>query len=187
MSIPLTGSLVLVGAGKMGGAMLEGWLSSGTDPAKIVVIDPAPPPEIKKLIQDRKLRFNTDVRELRDCGIVVVAVKPQIADEAVAQIASLRSSRPLVVSIVAGKRISFFESHFGADAAIVRSMPNTPAAVGRGITAMSPNRTTAAVDRACALSRTSAASIVPQMADRQTRIGRNFIGDYFLRTGAGWR
>src|SRR5262245_21521864 len=150
MSIPLTGSLVLVGAGKMGGAMLEGWLSSGTDPAKIVIIDPAPPPEIKKLIQAKKLRFNADVRELRDCEIVVVAVKPQSADEAVAQLAALKSFRPLVLSIVAGKRISFFEGHFGADAPIVRSMPNTPAAVGRGITAMSPNRNVSLQQKALA-------------------------------------
>jgi pyrroline-5-carboxylate reductase len=150
MSIPLTGSLVLVGAGKMGGAMLEGWLRSGTDPAKIAIIDPAPPPEIKTLIHDKKLRFNADARELADCEIVVVAVKPQSADEAMAQIAALKSSRPLVLSIVAGRRIAFFESHFGADAAIVRSMPNTPAAVGRGITAISPNRNVTPTQKALA-------------------------------------
>jgi pyrroline-5-carboxylate reductase len=140
MSIPLTGSLVLVGAGKMGGAMLEGWIRSGADPAKIAVIDPAPPPEILKLIQDKKLRFNADPKELHDCKIVVIAVKPQSADEVVPHVAGLKSARPLVLSIVAGKRIAFFEKHFGADAAVVRSMPNTPAAVGRGITAISPNR-----------------------------------------------
>jgi pyrroline-5-carboxylate reductase len=150
MSIPLTGSLVLVGAGKMGGAMLEGWIRSGVDPAKIAIIDPAPPPQIEKLIQDKKLRFNTDPGKLRDCEIVVIAVKPQSAGEAMPQIAALKSSRPLVLSVVAGKRIAFFETYFGADAAIVRSMPNTPAAVGRGITAISPNRHVSAAQKSLA-------------------------------------
>ena len=165
MAPVLPSSLVLVGAGKMGGAMLEGWLRSGTNPAKIAIIDPAPPPDIGKLIQDKKLRFNTDPRELRDCEIVVIAVKPQSADEALSRIGALKSAQPLVLSIVAGKRITFFETYFGADAAIVRGMPNTPAAVGRGITAISPNRNVTAAQKALAEALLSAVGEVVTVSD----------------------
>src|SRR5688500_17182393 len=165
MSIPLTGSLVLVGAGKMGGAMLEGWLRSGADPAKIAIIDPAAPPEIGKLIQDSKLRFNADPGDMRDCEIVVIAVKPQSADEALSRIAALKSARPLVLSVVAGKRIGYFEEYFGADAAVVRSMPNTPAAVGRGITAMAANRNVTAEQKVLAEALLSAVGEVVTVSD----------------------
>jgi pyrroline-5-carboxylate reductase len=165
MSIPLTGSLVLVGAGKMGGAMLEGWLRSGADPARIAIIDPAPPPEIGKLIQDSKLRFNAEPGDVRDCEIVVIAVKPQSADEALSRIAALKSARPLVLSVVAGKRIGYFEKYFGADAAVVRSMPNTPAAVGRGITAMAANRNVTAQQKVLAEALLSAVGEVVTVSD----------------------
>jgi pyrroline-5-carboxylate reductase len=167
MSIPLTGSLVLVGAGKMGGAMLEGWIRGGTDPARIAVIDPAPPPEIERLIQDHELRFNAAPRDLNDCEIAVIAVKPQNAEDAMSQIAALKSSRPLVLSIVAGKRIGFFEKHFGADAAVVRSMPNTPAAVGRGITAICPNRNVSPAQKVLAEAVLSAVGEVATVSDER--------------------
>jgi pyrroline-5-carboxylate reductase len=139
MSINLKGSLVLVGAGKMGGAMLEGWLKAGVPAAKIVALDPAPPPEVKAMLERRGVRHNPPLDSINDAEVVLVAVKPQVMNEVLAPLGSLAASKPLVLSIVAGKTIAAIAEYFGAHAAIIRSMPNTPAAIGRGITAMAPN------------------------------------------------
>jgi pyrroline-5-carboxylate reductase len=139
MSIPLTGRLVLLGAGKMGGAMLEGWISAGVPPAQIVALDPAPPPEVLSLIAKHGIAHNPPLDSLGGVEVLLVAVKPQVMDSVLAGVAHLAEQRPLVLSIAAGKTIASFVKHFGADAAIVRTIPNTPAAIGRGITAMAAN------------------------------------------------
>lgn len=140
MTVALDGRLVLVGAGKMGGAMLAGWLEQRIEPARLAVIDPAPPDEIHRLIADAGVALNPRLEELSDTQVLIIAVKPQNAEEAVAALGALSSSRPLILSIMAGKTIGFFERHFGSDAAVIRSMPNTPAAIGAGITAIAANR-----------------------------------------------
>jgi len=137
--VKLSGTLVLVGAGKMGGAMLEGWLKGGADPRRIVALDPAPPPDMKALLERHGIRHNPAVAAIADAEVVVIAVKPQLIDEVLPGIVSLKASKPLVLSVAAGKTIASFERHFGADAAVIRTIPNTPAAVGRGITAMAAN------------------------------------------------
>ncbi len=137
--VRLAGTLVLVGAGKMGGAMLEGWLKGGAEASRIVALDPAPPPEVKALIESAGVRLNPDVATIRDAEVVVVAVKPQLMEGVLPGVASLGNSKPLILSVAAGKTIASFERHFGADAAVIRTIPNTPAAVGRGITAMAAN------------------------------------------------
>lgn len=139
MTIELTGTLVLVGAGKMGGAMLESWLKSGAEARRIVVLDPAPPPEVKALLDRHAIRLNPPVSAITDAAVVVVAVKPQVMEDVLPGIVSLGRSKPLILSIAAGKTIASFARHFGADAAIIRTIPNTPAAIGRGITAMAAN------------------------------------------------
>ena len=139
MTINLKGTLVLVGAGKMGGAMLEGWLEAGVPASQVVALDPAPPPEVKALLEAKGVRHNPDVASLDDVAVVLVAVKPQVMDEVLAPLVSLAASMPLVLSVVAGKTIASLSQYFGADAAIIRTMPNTPAAIGRGITAMAAN------------------------------------------------
>ncbi len=140
MSIPLNGSLVLIGAGKMGGAMLEGWLAAGVDPKRVVALDPSPPPEVAALLAERGVRHNPSPSSVTDAEVLLVAVKPQVMDQVLEPLHGLASSKPLVLSIAAGKTIASFERHFGADAAVIRTIPNTPAAVGRGITAMTANR-----------------------------------------------
>jgi pyrroline-5-carboxylate reductase len=137
--VKLAGTLVLVGAGKMGGAMLEGWLAGGADPARIVALDPSPPPEMKALLQRHGIRLNPAVAGITDAEVVVIAVKPQLMEDVLPGIVALKSSKPLVLSVAAGKTIASFERHFGSDAAVIRTIPNTPAAVGRGITAMASN------------------------------------------------
>jgi pyrroline-5-carboxylate reductase len=139
MTLQLSGTLVLVGAGKMGGAMLEGWLRAGLDAKRIVILDPSPPPEIDAVIMRHALKRNPPVDTIADAEIVVIAVKPQIIDEVVPGLAPLGRSKPLILSVAAGKTIATFERFFGKDAAVIRSIPNTPAAIGRGITAMAAN------------------------------------------------
>jgi pyrroline-5-carboxylate reductase len=139
MGIDLKGTLVLVGAGKMGGAMLEGWLKAGVPAGHIVALDPAPPAEIKAMLTSQGIRHNPDLATVQNVEVVLVAVKPQVMDEVLSPLAPLAQSKPLVLSIVAGKTIAALAEYFGADAAIIRTMPNTPAAIGRGITAMAPN------------------------------------------------
>jgi pyrroline-5-carboxylate reductase len=139
MTLKLNGTLVLVGAGKMGGAMLEGWLTAGADPKKIVALDPGPPAEVAALLARHGIRHNPDVASIVDAEVVLVAVKPQVMDEVLAPLGGLATSKPLVLSVVAGKTIAKLAHHFGEGASIIRTMPNTPAAIGRGITAMVGN------------------------------------------------
>lgn len=137
--LKLDGTLVLVGAGKMGGAMLEGWLKGGADPSRVVALDPSPPPEVKAMLEAGGVRLNPSVATITDAQVVVIAVKPQVMEGVLPGILSLKASNPLILSVVAGKTIASFERHFGSDAAVIRTIPNTPAAVGRGITAMAAN------------------------------------------------
>ena len=137
--LKLTGTLVLVGAGKMGGAMLEGWLKSDADPARIVAFDPAPPAEVKSTLEAKGVRLNPRISDITDTEVIIIAVKPQVMEDVLPGIVPLKTSKPLILSVAAGKTIASYERHFGADAAVIRSIPNTPAAVGRGITAMASN------------------------------------------------
>ena len=133
-SIP--GTLVLVGAGKMGGAMLDGWLALKLPPKKVVVIEPQPSKAIKALAR-RGVRVNPKGK-IQNVAALVIAVKPQVAPDAVAPLASLVGPKTIVVSIMAGRTLAFLEQALPG-AAIVRAMPNTPAAIGRGITVAVPN------------------------------------------------
>jgi pyrroline-5-carboxylate reductase len=128
-SVP--GTLVLVGAGKMGGAMLEGWLARKLPPRRMVVFEPQPSKAIKALAK-RGVRVNPK-SDISPVAAMVIAVKPQIAPEALPLLAPLIGRKSIVVSIMAGRTIAFLE-RMVPGAAIVRAMPNTPAAIGRGIT-----------------------------------------------------
>jgi len=129
----LPGLLVLVGAGKMGGALLDGWLRSGLNPANVAVIEPHPSPQIAALA-DRGVRLNPDIGRLPRAAAVVIAVKPQVAAEVVPAAAPIIAASTLVVSIMAGRTLQFLAGALNTPCALVRAMPNTPAAIGRGIT-----------------------------------------------------
>jgi pyrroline-5-carboxylate reductase len=134
-----SGLLVLVGAGKMGGALLEGWLRLGLDPKNVAVIEPEVPPQIAALSQ-RGLQLNPNPRALTDVAAIVLAVKPQVAPQAIAPLAPLVSPATVVVSIMAGRTLKFLSEALPKRCAMVRAMPNTPAAIGRGITVAVPLR-----------------------------------------------
>ena len=129
-AIALDGSIVLAGAGKMGGAMLAGWLAGGLDPARVVVLDPYLSDEIKALAA-RGVRLNPDVAEIGAVAALVVAVKPQMFAEVAPGLRAIAGAT-LVVSIMAGATIAGIAGACGGK--VVRAMPNTPAAIGRGIT-----------------------------------------------------
>jgi len=131
------GTLVLVGAGKMGGAMLEGWHRLGLKFDNIVAIEPQPAPEIITLGQ-RGLRINPSPDTVAATA-VVIAVKPQVAPQVVPTLARLMRADTVAISIMAGRTLAFLEKSLPAGAAVVRAMPNTPAAIGRGITVAVPN------------------------------------------------
>ncbi len=140
MTLPLDGDLVLAGAGNMGGAMLAGWLAGGIDTARVVVQDPAPPPPIKALLEKHGITAHATMpARPAPPAVLLMAVKPQIMDDVFPPLARIAGPQTVVLSIAAGKTIAGFEKHLPASTAVVRSIPNTPAAVGRGITVAAPN------------------------------------------------
>ena len=137
----MSGPLLLIGCGKMGGAMLDGWLARGLAANGVWVVEP---------FTDAVARFQgvegvslvADVAGVPEDvvpSVVLLAVKPQTMDEAIAPLGRFVAPETVFLSIAAGKSIGYFEGHLGDEARIVRAMPNTPAAVGRGITAYVPN------------------------------------------------
>lgn len=133
--------LLLVGCGKMGGAMLDGWLAGGMADAGVEVIEPMAD-AVSRYTGDARVNLRTSVDEVPadfTPAIVILAVKPQTMDDALEPLGRFVAPGTAFLSIAAGKTVRYFESHLGGEAAIVRSMPNTPAAVGRGVTAYYSN------------------------------------------------
>jgi pyrroline-5-carboxylate reductase len=135
----LAGPIVLCGAGKMGGALLEGWLQAGLAPGQVAVIEPNPAPPIAAL-GARGVRINPNATALRDAAAIVIAVKPQIAADALPVLAPMIGEATVVVSIMAGRTLQFLAATLPQARALVRAMPNTPAAIGRGITVAVPRQ-----------------------------------------------
>ncbi|MBD1547206.1 pyrroline-5-carboxylate reductase [Roseibium aggregatum] len=129
---------LLVGAGKMGGAMLSGWMAEGLDPSAIVVSDPKPGAEIRDILNTHGIRHVTEVPADLAPSIVLIAVKPQMMDVVLPAIAPAIRPDTLILSVAAGTPISRFQTAFGP-VPVARAMPNTPAMVARGITAVFPN------------------------------------------------
>jgi len=125
--------LVLLGCGKMGSAMLEGWLKRGLPARSVWVMDPHP----SDWLQAQGVNLNAELPA--DPAIVLVAVKPQMMAEALPVLQPLGNGTTLFLSVAAGVIIASYEATLGADTPIIRAMPNTPAAVGQGITAIVGN------------------------------------------------
>ena len=157
------GTLVLVGAGKMGGAMLEGWHRLGLSFDNVVALEPEPSPEIITL-GARGLRINPSLDTISATAIVL-AVKPQVAPDALRPLAPMIAQDTVIVSIMAGRTLAFLEKQLPAGAAVVRAMPNTPAAIGRGITVAVPNARIGAEQRTLADKLLRATGAVEWIAD----------------------
>ena len=143
----LQGTIVLAGAGKMGGAMLSGWLARGLDTSCVAVIEPYPSNEINALAA-RGVRLNPSPADIGTAAALVIAVKPQTFGEAGPQLRPFAGSSTLVVSIMAGTTIASISQVCGGS--VVRAMPNTPAAIGRGITVAVAAGNVSAAQRAVA-------------------------------------
>lgn len=125
--------LVLLGCGKMGSAMLKGWLDQGLPPGSVWVIEPEP----TQWLQSAGVHLNAALPA--QPAIVLVAVKPQKMAEALPSLEAMGNSTTVFISVAAGITLSFMETHLGTRTPIVRAMPNTPAAVSQGITALVGN------------------------------------------------
>jgi len=143
--------VLLIGFGNMGQALVRGWLERGIGPALIHVVDPAEAAlaaagklgvGASSTVDERALAHRADA--------VIVAVKPQQVDDVVRSLMPLAAAGALFVSIAAGKTIGSLTRVLGDDAAVVRAMPNTPAAIGRGMTVMTPSARVTAAQRALA-------------------------------------
>jgi len=143
----LQGTIVLAGAGKMGGAMLSGWLARGLDAKRVAVIEPQPSGEISALAT-KGVRLNPSPKQLGSIATLVIALKPQTFPEAGGALKSFSGPSTLVVSIMAGTTIASIGAACGGS--VVRAMPNTPAAIGRGITVAVAAKNVSAAQRAVA-------------------------------------
>jgi len=142
-----SGSILLAGAGKMGGAMLAGWLAQGCPPSRIAVIEPSPSDEARALIA-RGPKLNPAPSEVSPVAALVIAVKPQTFREVAELLRPYVGAETLVVSIMAGITIGAIRSACGGQ--VVRAMPNTPAAIGRGIIVAVPSPDVTDTQRAVA-------------------------------------
>ncbi|WP_370400648.1 pyrroline-5-carboxylate reductase [Sulfitobacter sp. JB4-11] len=125
--------LVLLGCGKMGSAMLAGWLARGLPPTSVWVQDPHP----SDWLAAQSVHLNAELPQ--SPALVLVAVKPQMMGDALPSMAGLGNGKTVFVSVAAGTPISYFEQTLGVQTPIVRAMPNTPAAISKGITAIVGN------------------------------------------------
>lgn len=125
--------LVLLGCGKMGSAMLAGWLANGLTPSSVYVVDPYP--------SDWVLAQGVYVNEELPAkpALVLIAVKPQMMQEALPTLQAMGGGETVFLSVAAGISIGTYEDILGANSPILRAMPNTPAAIGQGITALIGN------------------------------------------------
>jgi pyrroline-5-carboxylate reductase len=159
----LSGTILLAGAGKMGSAMLEGWLALGLPPEKIAALEPQPTGEITAWAR-HGLRLNPSPGEVGEVAAVVVAVKPQTAPEVMPALVPFVGAATVVVSIMAGRTLRFLDAALPG-AALVRAMPNTPAAIGRGITVAVANARVSSQQRELVHALLSAVGAVEWVSD----------------------
>jgi pyrroline-5-carboxylate reductase len=128
--------ILLIGAGRMGGALLKGWVAKGLTP--VIAVEPKPSPELKALVRKSSVTIVPSIeavkaKRVRAC---VIALKPQILKTEAVRLKAIAGSGALMLSIAAGTTIAFLKQSCGAKAHVVRAMPNTPGSIGRGITAI---------------------------------------------------
>ena len=127
--------ILLIGAGRMGGALLKGWLARGIGP--LLVVEPSPGAALLAQAKAGQIKVIAAADQapsrLRAC---VIAIKPQILRHEAVRLAPIARTGTLMLSIAAGTSIATLRKHFGRGARIVRAMPNTPGAIGRGISSL---------------------------------------------------
>ncbi len=132
-------SLLLVGAGKMGMALLSGWIRNGVvSPRNISILEPTPSSKLQDIVNEHKLVLNPSVTSLSARGLsaVILATKPQNMTEVLTYLKPIADPNTLFLSIAAGKTVASIRRELGKSTSLIRAMPNLPAAVGSGITAI---------------------------------------------------
>ncbi len=137
----LPASLILVGCGKMGGAMLEGWLRMGLKGDRITIVDPHAALHLVSICEQHGIALNPSPDTIRPPEVLVLGIKPQMLDDAASSLRAMVGPATLVVSILAGKTHRRpAQPACPALGAIVRAMPNLPASVQRGVTGAAASR-----------------------------------------------
>ncbi len=162
----LQGPLILAGAGKMGGALLKGLLSRGLSPTSVIVQEPKAAAEIEALAQSHGFELTNRIGTLKTPpAVILAAVKPQVMEDVFPPLAHMAGPSTLTISIAAGRPLVSFEKHLPGKAAVVRAIPNTPAAIGRGMTVCVANRHVSAEQRQIAAALLSAVGEVAWITD----------------------
>ena len=139
-------SILLIGAGRMGSALLKGWLGSGVK--AISVAEPKPSAELRKLARAKKIAlFAAPSQVKRKPSVCLVAIKPQVLKGEAPMLASFAQSGALMISIAAGTSVQAMTKAWGKKARINRAMPNTPGAIGAGITGLYAAKGATAADK----------------------------------------
>ena len=126
---------LVVGAGKMGGALLQGWITSGAvTPKQLIILDPQPGEAAQAAIKAGVLHLSEPNNKLKSIKYLLLAIKPQMFGQLAPTIAKELSENALVISILAGTSLASLQDTFKTQS-LIRAMPNTPAAIGKGITA----------------------------------------------------
>ena len=136
--------VLLVGCGHMGSALLNEWINLKSH--SLTVIDPLSYNFLKKKYYKNKVRFfdkTPNQNEIKKFDIIIFAIKPQIAKKVLNEYRNFQLKKNiLIVSIIAGKRISFFKKNIKNSIQIVRVMPNMPALIGEGVSCLVSNKST---------------------------------------------
>ena len=145
---PAAGSdtILLAGAGKMGGALLRGWLTLGVAKSHITVVDPSPSADLQSLCGYEGIRLNP--ASVTRVDTLVLAIKPQMLETASSTLSAWSGPDTLLLSVLAGKTVKDLAARFPDTAAIVRAMPNLPASVGRGVTGVASGHPLSAPQKA---------------------------------------
>lgn len=138
-------SILLVGGGNMGQALLRGWLADGRKPASVRVVDPDE--RARSAVESLDIKASAGRPHSFRADVIVLAVKPHLVEGALQDYRDLADGEAALLTIAAGKTIAFYQDLLGSAAAIVRGMPNTPAAIGKGITALAANEVVGSAQR----------------------------------------
>ncbi len=164
--LKLPGSLLLVGCGKMGGALLDGWLARGLPPKDVFIVEPFQ--AMRETLAAKGVNVCADdsglPKDLRP-AVVLLATKPQQFSEALPAYARFARPDCCYLSVAAGKTIAAMKELLGPNAVVIRAMPNTPAAVGRGITVFTPDANATEAQRRIASELLEAVGEVAELED----------------------
>jgi len=139
-----SGPVLLVGAGRMGAALIQGWIGHGIGP--LAVVEPKPTADLKALAKKKKLTLHT-APPAKKFSACVIAVKPQTLESEAGSLTDVAQSGALMISIAAGTSTKFLSDVWGSRARIIRAMPNLPGAIGHGVTGLFAAKGASIADR----------------------------------------